>query len=410
MEKYTVVIPTRNSIDTLKYTLQTCLSQTYENFEILISDNFSDDGTAEYVKNLNDNRIRYIRTERPLSMTQNFEFALSNAKEGFIMCIGADDGLMPGAINYVDSIVKKYKVTVVACQYAHYFWPNAPVPQHGRLVLNALNFHKSNVEIRQSSEWVKKTLDFQTALYVCDLPGLYYGFVHRNVIDMAVKDGVYFRSITPDAYSAFATSINTEIYAYSFRPFSIAGISGRSNGLSQTIGGDIAKTFVTENAHPIHKNFSFCPAMEVIMGEAFYQFATAFPEKCQAYKIDFPRMLKNAISNTNENNYPEVITAVKKMAEMHNLDFESLKNKQGRMAIKFINRSFQMLSSVLFYGSKYLGMKDSALFAVGNIYDASVALGILESANRKNRIETVSSRFLNRVKKRLFFLSSKDTM
>ena len=71
MEKYTVVIPARNSIDTLKYTLQTCLTQTYPNFEILISDNCSDDGTAQYIKNLNDKRLRYIRSERSLSMTKS---------------------------------------------------------------------------------------------------------------------------------------------------------------------------------------------------------------------------------------------------------------------------------------------------------------------------------------------------
>lgn len=49
MEKYTVVIPTRNSIETLKHTLSTCLTQTYSNFEILVSDNCSDDNTEEYI-------------------------------------------------------------------------------------------------------------------------------------------------------------------------------------------------------------------------------------------------------------------------------------------------------------------------------------------------------------------------
>lgn len=297
MEKYTVVIPTRNSLDTLKYTLQTCLTQTYPNFEILVSDNCSNDGSFEYINSIDDNRIRYIKTEKSLSMTQHFEFALSHAGDGYIMCIGADDGLMPGAINYVNEIVSKYKVLAVGCQYAHYFWPNAPVPQHGRLVLNALNEHASHVEIRTSSEWIKKTISFQTALYVCDLPGLYYGFVHRTIIDKAVKDGIYFRSITPDAYSAFATSVNVETYAYSLRPFSIAGISGRSNGLSQTIGSDISKEFVTENAHPIHKDFAFCSAMEVIMGEAFYQLKDAFPEKTIAYSIDFSAMLQTALQS-----------------------------------------------------------------------------------------------------------------
>lgn len=410
MEKYTVVIPARNSIDTLKYTLQTCLTQTYPNFEILISDNCSDDGTAQYIKNLNDKRLRYIRSERSLSMTENFEFALSHARGGFIMCIGADDGLMPDAINYVNEIVTKYGVQAIACQYAYYLWSNAPVPERGRLLLNALNEYKSNVEIRNSSEWIKKTLAFKSALYVCDLPSLYYGFVHRSIIDKSVKDGIYFRSITPDAFSAFATAISTDTYAFSFKPFCISGISGKSNGLSQTIGSDISKAFVTETAHSIHKDFVFCPAMEVILSEAFYQLAEAFPDKCKGYSIDFSKMLKIAIIKSNKQTFNAVIDASMRMAEIHHLNFKNIRRNRFYKIKKFARRSIKMFEMFLTNGRKYLGMKNSSDFQITNIYEASIALSILEAANRGRRLETVRSKFLSRLKKRIFFLSDKDTL
>lgn len=410
MEKYTIVIPVKNSLETLKYTLQTCLRQSYPNFEILISDNCSQDGTEDYIKGIGDDRIRYIKTERPLSMTSNFEFAVSNVQEGFVGCIGADDGLMPGAIDYVDAIVRRFGVKAVACQYAHFFWPNVPVPQHGRLILNALNVHRNDVEIRRSSEWIKRTLAFKTELYVCDLPSLYYGFVHRSVIDKTVKDGVYFRSITPDAYSAFATAVSVDEYAFSFRPFSIAGISGKSNGLSQTQGGDISKAFVIENVHPIHKDFKFCVAIEIILGEAFCQLKDAFPEATKEYKLDFELMLKNVLANNVYRPNIEIQEALQDMAAMHKINLDLLKVNKLYKLKKLCKRSLNMFSSFLFRGSRYLGMKDAAVFFIENIHDASIALAIMEKSNEGEKILTVRSRFMHRLKQRIFFLSSKDSI
>ncbi|MGZ8158598.1 MAG: glycosyltransferase family 2 protein, partial [Methylobacter sp.] len=67
MEKYTVIIPTRDRAETLEATLRTCLRQTYENFEIIVSDNCSGDNTKEIVDGLHDPRIRYINPGRRLS-------------------------------------------------------------------------------------------------------------------------------------------------------------------------------------------------------------------------------------------------------------------------------------------------------------------------------------------------------
>ena len=401
MEKYTVVIPARNNVETLRYTLATCLRQQYPNFYILVSDNCSEDGTGDMIQGLNDSRISYIRTPRTLSMTQHFEFALSHVKDGFVMCIGADDGLMPDSINYVDAIVQKHNVKAVACQYAHYFWPNVPVAEHGKLTVNGMDVHKTGVEIRRSPEWIQKTLNFESVLYVCDLPSVYYGFIHRSIIDKCVKDGVYFRSITPDAYSAFATAIQLDNYAYSQRPFCIAGISGKSNGLSQMLNGDVAKRFITENVHPIHHEFAFSPAFEVILAEAFYQLKDAFPRECAPYKIDMALMLQKAVANSNQKTAEEVLTAARKMAEMHQINFEQVKDSKLKKLNRFYRLTSRMTRSFITNRKWYLGMADSAKFSVRNIDEASTVLGVFVAANEGNEFETIESRFTGRIKKRL---------
>jgi len=47
--KFTIVIPTRDRADTLIYSIQNALAQDYENFEILVSDNASNDNTKKVV-------------------------------------------------------------------------------------------------------------------------------------------------------------------------------------------------------------------------------------------------------------------------------------------------------------------------------------------------------------------------
>jgi glycosyltransferase involved in cell wall biosynthesis len=45
-----IIIPTKNSARTLAACLESCRSQTYENIEIIVVDNFSSDMTPEIAK------------------------------------------------------------------------------------------------------------------------------------------------------------------------------------------------------------------------------------------------------------------------------------------------------------------------------------------------------------------------
>ena len=50
--KVTIAIPTHNRISFLKEALESALSQTYKNIEIVVSNNASDDGTSDRVSGL----------------------------------------------------------------------------------------------------------------------------------------------------------------------------------------------------------------------------------------------------------------------------------------------------------------------------------------------------------------------
>jgi glycosyltransferase involved in cell wall biosynthesis len=390
MEKYTVIIPVRDGGETLDGTLRTCLRQTYKDFEIIVSDNYSSDNTKKIVDGYKDPRIRYINPGHRLSMSGNFEFALGHVKDGFVMFIGSDDGIMPDAVEYVDSVVRKYKVQAVSCRQATYIWPNFPDKKiAGRFVFGGW---RNDVEIRKSSEWINKTLSFQLN-YCFDLPNLYCGFVHKSIIDKAYINGSYFKSITPDAYSAFATAIFTDTYAFSHRAFSIAGASRKSNGASAmnpSSSEEESCKFYLENDLNFYNGFVNCPSYEVIAAEAFAQVSHAFPHECTKYLLNYKAMLNMALHNINIKTERDVKDAVAKMAINFGVDLKQDKKRMNRLRGKTWSDAARAISS-LFSSPRVAAITKSEDLGVKNIDDAALIAYALEQI-RSNTSGVISNK------------------
>lgn len=89
-----VVIVTRNRAEYLKQSIHSVLTQTFKNFELVIVDDGSTDGTEELVKSINDNRIVYTknnRTNRGISAARNVGAELAR---GLWTAVHDDDDLM----------------------------------------------------------------------------------------------------------------------------------------------------------------------------------------------------------------------------------------------------------------------------------------------------------------------------
>lgn len=396
-QKFTILIPTRERCETLLYALRTCVDQDYENYEIIVSDNASRDRTREVVKSFNDPRIRYINTGRRMSMSENFDFALSHVSEGFVMFIGDDDGLFPGAIKRVSEIIQKYNVKAVVSSICTYSWPNHPAES----LQNTMSWNANSVdEIRDSKEWLEKMLSFKS-LYTFDLPGLYMGFVHIDVVKSMTKDSVFFRSMTPDAYSALACAVALDTYAYSGRPFCIAGASGKSNGASYLLELDKTESdnFLRENTLTFHPSLITCPSYRVIVAEAFLRLKEAFPEETNQYKIDMRMLLSSALGEISPSNKYRITEAVSEMAAIHGIDPKTLSAPKPVLIDLFI-RLKHMIIRALRISTKYCAIDNTLLFNITNIHDAArvtnVFLDINEGLKAKRLFSVALSRLLNR--------------
>jgi Glycosyl transferase family 2 len=328
---FKVLIPTRDRSRTLRQTIQSCLNQQVSNLRVIVSDNCSQDDTANVVQGFNDPRLEYVNPGRRLSMSGNFEFSLAQVKDGYVMHLGDDDGLMPFALNTVMDIIRTTASKAVTTSQAQYYWPDAPDYSRANKIIFST---KPGYERRATSQMIGKVINFERSYM--ELPSTYSSFVHTDVIAAARRNGKYYHSRTPDSYSGFINASVLQDYTYSFTPFAIAGVSGRSNGASQlgTACDTEAKLYETENDLPFHASLAYAPSIEIIVAEAFTQ-AKGEQASLLGHTLDINRLSMVALREAKPWTLASIETAIALIRKLNGLP------PIGSGEDSFQNRDFQ---------------------------------------------------------------------
>lgn len=118
-----VIIPTYNRCELLKRSVDSVLNQTYSDFELIIVDDGSTDGTEELIKSYGDDRIRYIRNERNCGAHVSRNNGIKAAKGQFIAFQDSDDEWLPQKLQMQMDILADSDDTVgmVFCRFHQYF-------------------------------------------------------------------------------------------------------------------------------------------------------------------------------------------------------------------------------------------------------------------------------------------------
>ena len=94
----TVLMAVYNGEKHLREAIDSVLGQTFNNFEFLIVDDASTDGTAEILRSLSDSRIRIIRNNENMGLPKSLNRGLELARGEYIARIDADDIAIPTRI------------------------------------------------------------------------------------------------------------------------------------------------------------------------------------------------------------------------------------------------------------------------------------------------------------------------
>lgn len=103
-----IIIPTFNRLDKLVNAIESVRKQSYKNYEIIVVDNCSTDGTIEYLNRLNDNKISIFKIKNYGNIARSRNLGILNSKGDMLAFLDSDDLWYPNKLSLcVDEMNKK---------------------------------------------------------------------------------------------------------------------------------------------------------------------------------------------------------------------------------------------------------------------------------------------------------------
>jgi glycosyltransferase involved in cell wall biosynthesis len=110
---FSVVIPTFNRRRLLERALESVFAQTFEDFEIIVVDDYSTDGTYDWLLSLKEPRIRALRNTGPKGAAAARNVGISAATGNWIAFLDSDDQWQAGKLErFAEAISAQPKIQV----------------------------------------------------------------------------------------------------------------------------------------------------------------------------------------------------------------------------------------------------------------------------------------------------------
>lgn len=232
--KFSVLLPTRNRLDLLKRAIETVRRQDYDNWEIVISDNCSEEDVCGYISSLNDFRIKYFRTESFVPVTDNWNNALEKSEGDYVIMLGDDDGLMKGYFSTLSALISKFDSPDFIYTNAFlYAYPGVmPTAPEGFLrTYSARAIFQSAKEPfwldkKTAKDLVAQSLNFRVMFDY----NMQFSLVSRRLIQSMSQSGRFYQSPYPDYYASNAILLKAQRGLIMPQPLVTIGISPKSFG------------------------------------------------------------------------------------------------------------------------------------------------------------------------------------
>jgi glycosyltransferase involved in cell wall biosynthesis len=106
--RFSFILPVKNGGDYIKECVASILAQTYRGFNLIILENKSTDGTAEWLQTLTDERIVVIPSEKSLSIEENWARIVEIQKNEFMTITGHDDLFDANYLQVMNDLIVQY--------------------------------------------------------------------------------------------------------------------------------------------------------------------------------------------------------------------------------------------------------------------------------------------------------------
>jgi glycosyltransferase involved in cell wall biosynthesis len=290
---FSIVIPTFNRSDLFPYAVQSVLNQTFDDFEIIISDNCSSDDTAQVVRQFEDRRFKYVKTPRHFTIADNWEFARSHACGKFIIMLSDDDALLRGALERFAYEARNNDSDFLFCKPAYYRDLGYPGPDRNRVYCPSFS---GTSGIVQADVFIRTLFEFRMAFHMHPSA---FAFA-KTIADLVVAQTGRFFWTNGVEYSAWPiAAIFAKTIVHIDIPLVIVGRTAKSWGSNMALcnpGKERIHEFIKDVDHkrkyaPL-KNFTMCN----LMAEGMLTAKSLFPKEFESYEFDERQYLKRTLA------------------------------------------------------------------------------------------------------------------
>lgn len=232
--KFSVLLPTRNRLKYLTYAIDSVLKQDYNDWEIAISDNDSEENIEDYIHSLNDPRIKYYRTESFCPVTDNWNNAVDKSSGDYVIMLGDDDCLLDGYFSHCLSLIQQHDCPeMIYCSAYTYTYPGIlqRAPQGELIQFGYAPFLMQQqkpfiLDKSQTLKLVHKILNFNVAVNF----NMQHSLVSRRLVQELQKYGKFYQSPYPDYYATTALLLKAKRILAVPEPLVVIGVCPKSFG------------------------------------------------------------------------------------------------------------------------------------------------------------------------------------
>jgi glycosyltransferase involved in cell wall biosynthesis len=231
--RFSILLPTRNRLELLRYAVQSVLDQDFQDWEVVVSDNASEDDIPGFLAEVADSRIRYVRSEILIPVTDNWNLALENSSGDYIIMLGDDDCLMQRCLSTANQMLLDHdEPELIYTQAVQYYYKDVtPQADEAFLLLVYCEFFRHEKDAfwlprEDALRVVQDSMGFKVPL----MYNMQHSVVSRRVVERLRNKGPFFQSPYPDYYATNVLFLTVERILVSPLPLVAIGISPRSFG------------------------------------------------------------------------------------------------------------------------------------------------------------------------------------
>jgi glycosyltransferase involved in cell wall biosynthesis len=289
---FSIVIPTYNRSELVQGAVRSVLAQTFGDFEVVVSDNCSQDDTRDVIESFDDPRVRYVRTPSHGVIAESWEFARAQARGTMVMMLSDDDALMRDALARFAEVYHQ-GAEFLFCNLAEYRDRTFVGPQQNTVICRAFSGTTRQVS---RDEFCGPLFGFKPKFDMHPSAFVFASSVAEQVVQ---RCGRFFQTNGVEYFAWPLAAVFSKRIVYIDAPLVILGRTAKSWG-STVVLSNPGKAQIQKMISDAAQNRDWVPltnfTLTNLMAEGMLLGKLRFADELRPYEFDEPQYLRRTMN------------------------------------------------------------------------------------------------------------------